>query len=80
MAVKITFSLLHIVVADADIVTPGTTALLTVTLMLLLMAVIGFAHGNELVITTFTTLPFVSDDVEKTGLLVPELTPFTCHW
>ena len=71
---------MQMVVADAEILTDGDIlAGVTVTLKVLLVAVVGFAQANELVITTLIALPFVSDVVENIGLFVPVLTPFTCH-
>jgi hypothetical protein len=46
---------------------------------LLLVTVAGFAQTALDVSITVTTSPFTNDVVLKLALLVPALTPFTCH-
>lgn len=52
----------------------------TVTLMLLLCAVIGLTQASLLVITTMTSSLLARVVMVKVLLLVPSFTPFTCHW
>ena len=79
VAVNVTAVLLHILIADEAMLTDGTMVLPTVKFMLLLVAVAGTAHGEELVMMTFTTLLFDNVEELKVGLFVPSLLPFTCH-
>ena len=54
----------------AVIDTAGVTEV-TVIFIVLLVAVVGFAHGSLLVITTVTASPFASDEVVKTEEVCP---------
>jgi hypothetical protein len=65
LAVKVTLVPTQIEVALAVIDTEGVTEV-TVIFIVLLVAVVGFAHGAVLVITTVTASPFASDEVVKT--------------
>lgn len=64
----------------ADILTAGTTVVLTVMVMPVLVAVTGDAHEALLVITQVMILPFASDAFVYVELLVPTFTPFSFHW
>ena len=79
VAVKVTLVPVQIVVADAIIFTVGVISGFTVIDMLLLVTDAGEAQDALLVIITFTLLPLVKVLVVKVLLLVPALTPFTCH-
>ena len=64
----------ELAVIDTDGVTEPAVMLIP-----LLVAVVGFAQGSVLVITTVTASPFASDEVVNVGELVPVFTPFICH-
>ena len=57
-------------------ITPGETAIE----IILLVAFTGEAQLNELVKITFTCALLVKVEVVNVLLLVPALTPLTCHW
>ena len=79
VAVNVTAALLHILKADEAILIDGTVVLPVVRVMLLLVAVAGTVHEEELVMMTFTTLLFDNVEELKVGLFVPTLLPLTCH-
>ena len=79
VAVNVTAVLLHILIADEAILIDGIVVLPTAKIILLLVAVAGTAHGEELVMMSFTTLLFDKVEELKVGLFVPSLLPFTCH-
>ena len=58
VAVKVTLVPAQIVVADAAIFTDGTTVVVTVMIIVLEVAVAGFAHASEDVITQLTASLF----------------------
>ena len=79
VAVKVTGVPGHIVVADADTVTEGTGAGVTVIGIAALAAVNGDAHAAFEVITTVTLSLLFNVPEENTALFVPTFTPFTFH-
>ena len=78
-AVKVTEPPGQIVVADAETVTDGTGAGVTVIGIALLVADTGDAHGAFDVITTVTLSLLFSVVVVNVGLFVPTFVPFTLH-
>lgn len=62
-------------------IAPGVTGAggFTVIGIVLLVAVAGVAHIAFEVSINLTISPFTNPVVVKVGLLVPALTPFTCH-
>ena len=82
VAVKVTVAPVkeHTDVDEEDIETEGTTTAFTVIVIALLVAGLPVAQGVAFeVITTVTTWPFVRVVVVNMLLLVPALTPLTCH-
>jgi hypothetical protein len=64
----------------AVIDTAGVTPAVVVIFIVLLVAVVGFAHGSLLVIVTVTASPLASDEVVKTAEVCPAtFTPLTFH-
>ena len=68
------------VVAEAVILTEGTTRSFTVIRIVLLVTAAGVAHVALDVMITVTLSLLDNVDEVKLGLLVPTFTPFTCHW
>ena len=63
VAVKVTFVPAQIVLPGlATILTDGVTFGFTVIVMELEVAVVGFAHGSDEVITQLITSPFTNDE------------------
>ena len=80
MAVNVTLVPVHIVLPGAAaMLTDGAAVPVTVIVIEFDVAVVGFAHASDDVITTVTTSPFTSVELWKVLLLVPALTPFTFH-
>ena len=80
IAVNMTLVPVHIVLPGAAaMLTDGATAPVTAMVIEFDVAVVGFAHASDDVITTVTTSPFTSVELWKVLLLVPALTPFTFH-
>jgi hypothetical protein len=79
LAVKVTLPPEQIEVALAVIDTEGVTEL-TVIVIVLLVAVVGFAQGSVLVMTTVTASPLASDEVVKIEEVCPAtFTPLIFH-
>ena len=80
VAVNVTLVPVHIVLPGAAaMLTDGATVAVTAIVIEFDVAVVGFAHASDDVITTVTTSPFTSVELWKVLLLVPALTPFTFH-
>ena len=79
VAAKLTDVPGHIVVADGAIDTVGMTLSFTVIRMLLLVTEAGEGQVAFDVIITVTLSLLVRPVEVKVELLVPTLTPFTCH-
>ena len=60
VAVKVTLVPAQIVVALAPMITDGVTVDVTVIVIAFDVAVVGFAHAMDDVITTVTTSPFTN--------------------
>ena len=60
VAVKVTLVPAQIVVALAPMITDGVTVEVTVIVIAFDVAVVGFAHAMDDVITTATTSPFTN--------------------
>jgi len=81
VAVNVTEVPAHVVVALADIATEGTTVGLTVSVMVLLVAVVGEAQVALLVTTQYMVLPFDNEASEYVLLVAPDTAePFLNHW
>lgn len=65
---------------EVEIITDDGTPALTVTVITLLVAIVGGMQVELLVKITLTWSPLFNVLVVKTGLFVPVLLPFTCHW
>ena len=79
VAVKLTLAPAHIVVLGVDIAMVGVTAVPTVIVTALDVAVADDAQAALLVNTTVTTSPLLSVVLAKVALFVPWLLPFTFH-
>ena len=80
VAVNVTLVPAHIVEADAATDTAGVTTGFTVMVMPVEVAEVGEAQAAVDVIMQVTTSPFVNALLVYVALLVPALTPSTCHW
>jgi hypothetical protein len=80
VAVKVTADPLHILVADAVIVTSGVTDGFTVIVIGAAVAVATDGQVADEVITTVTTSPLARAVVLKVLAFEPTLLPFTFHW
>ena len=79
VAVNVTDPAVHIEVLLATIDTDGTTAAV-VTVIALLVAVTGLAHGSLLLIVTVTTSPLFNVVVVNVDAVCPvTLTPLIFH-
>ena len=79
VAVNVTLVPEQMDVELAAIDTPGVTEVAAIFIGLL-VAVVGFAQGSVLVITTVTASPFASDEVVKTEEVCPAaFTPLIFH-
>ena len=70
----------QILLADSVMLTVGITVGLTVMVTWLLVTVAGEGHTALEVMITVTLSALANVDEVKVVLLVPALTPFTCHW
>ena len=79
VAVNVMETPLHIEVLVDVMVTDGVTVVVEIVIGLL-VAVVGFAQGSLLAITTDTVLPLVRTDVEKVEAVCPAtFTPLIIH-
>lgn len=79
VAVKVTEVPAHMVVAEAPMVTEGTTVGLTVMVMALEVAVAGEAQAAVDVMTQVITLPLARVALTYVLLLPPTFAPFSFH-